>query len=240
MEECVDGEYQDFKSKNGAYVREHFFGKYPELLELVADMTDDEIWTLNRGGHDPVKVYAAYAAAVAPHRPADRDPGQDRQGLRHGRGRRGPEHHPPAEEDGRGRAEGVPRPLRPLRSPTTSCSTTPTSGPPTTAQRPATSASAARPSAAPCRPAGSGRSRWPCPSCRPSTPSWPAPASARSPPPWPSCGSSTRCCATRRSASGSCRSCPTSRAPSAWRACSASSASAPRWASSTSPRTPTS
>ena len=46
MEECVDGEYQDFKSKDGAYVREHFFGKYPELLDLVKDMTDDEIWAL--------------------------------------------------------------------------------------------------------------------------------------------------------------------------------------------------
>jgi pyruvate dehydrogenase E1 component len=64
MEECVDGEYQDFKSKNGAYVRQHFFGKYPELLDLVADMSDDEIWALNRGGHDPQKVYAAYHAAV--------------------------------------------------------------------------------------------------------------------------------------------------------------------------------
>jgi pyruvate dehydrogenase E1 component len=65
MEECVDGEYQDFKSKNGAYVRQHFFGKYPELLDLVAGMSDDEIWALNRGGHDPTKVYAAYAAAVS-------------------------------------------------------------------------------------------------------------------------------------------------------------------------------
>src|SRR5262245_37553217 len=64
MEECVDGEYQDFKSKNGAYVREYFFGKYPELKALVADMSDDEVWDLGRGGHDPVKVYAAYAAAV--------------------------------------------------------------------------------------------------------------------------------------------------------------------------------
>jgi pyruvate dehydrogenase E1 component len=64
MEECVDGEYQDFKSKNGAYVREKFFGAYPELLDLVAGMTDDEIWALNRGGHDPVKIYAAYSAAV--------------------------------------------------------------------------------------------------------------------------------------------------------------------------------
>ena len=64
MEECVDGEYQDFKSKNGAYVREKFFGKYPELLDMVAGMTDDEIWALNRGGHDPDKIYAAYSAAV--------------------------------------------------------------------------------------------------------------------------------------------------------------------------------
>src|SRR5271166_4792547 len=63
MEECVDGEYQDFKSKNGAYVREHFFGKYAELKALVADMSDDEIWALARGGHDVNKVYAAYAAA---------------------------------------------------------------------------------------------------------------------------------------------------------------------------------
>ena len=64
MEEVVDGEYQTYKSKNGAYVRQHFFGKYPELLELVADMSDDEIWRLDRGGHDPHKVFAAYAAAA--------------------------------------------------------------------------------------------------------------------------------------------------------------------------------
>jgi pyruvate dehydrogenase E1 component len=63
MEEAVDGEYQDFKSKNGAYVREHFFGKYPELKAMVADMTDDQVWALTRGGHDPQKVYASYAAA---------------------------------------------------------------------------------------------------------------------------------------------------------------------------------
>ncbi|WP_017127831.1 pyruvate dehydrogenase (acetyl-transferring), homodimeric type, partial [Pseudomonas gingeri] len=64
MMECVDGEYQNYKSQNGAYVREHFFGKYPALLELVADMTDDDIWKLSRGGHDPDKVYNAYAAAM--------------------------------------------------------------------------------------------------------------------------------------------------------------------------------
>ena len=64
MMECVDGEYQTFKSQNGAYVREHFFGKYPELLELVAHLSDDDIWALTRGGHDPEKVYAAYSQAV--------------------------------------------------------------------------------------------------------------------------------------------------------------------------------
>jgi len=63
MEECVDGQYQDFKSKNGAYVREHFFNT-PELRALVEDLSDDEVWKLSRGGHDPFKVFAAYAAAT--------------------------------------------------------------------------------------------------------------------------------------------------------------------------------
>ncbi|WHI48645.1 pyruvate dehydrogenase (acetyl-transferring), homodimeric type [Microbulbifer sp. VAAF005] len=65
MDEVVDGEMQNFKANGGAYTREHFFGKYPELLELVKDMSDDEIMKLNRGGHDPYKVYAAYASAMA-------------------------------------------------------------------------------------------------------------------------------------------------------------------------------
>ena len=64
MEECVDGDYQTFKSKDGAYVREHFFGKYPELKAMVANMSDEEVWALNRGGHDPHKVYAAYHEAT--------------------------------------------------------------------------------------------------------------------------------------------------------------------------------
>ena len=65
MEECVDGEYQNFKAKGGAYTREHFFGKYPELTEMVSAMSDSDIWRLNRGGHDPHKVYAAYASATS-------------------------------------------------------------------------------------------------------------------------------------------------------------------------------
>ena len=64
MDEALDGDYQNYKSQDGAYVREHFFGRYPELAELVSGMSDAEIWNLNRGGHDPRKVYAAYAAAV--------------------------------------------------------------------------------------------------------------------------------------------------------------------------------
>ena len=64
MDEVVDGELQNMKANGGAYTREHFFGKYPELLELVKDMSDDDIMNLNRGGHDPYKVYAAYKAAV--------------------------------------------------------------------------------------------------------------------------------------------------------------------------------
>jgi pyruvate dehydrogenase E1 component len=64
MMECVDGEYQNFKSKDGGYTREHFFGKYPQLAEMVANMSDEDIWRLNRGGHDARKVFNAYHAAV--------------------------------------------------------------------------------------------------------------------------------------------------------------------------------
>ncbi|HZQ71925.1 MAG TPA: pyruvate dehydrogenase (acetyl-transferring), homodimeric type, partial [Burkholderiales bacterium] len=64
MEETVDGEYQNYKANDGAFVRKNFFGKDPRALELVANMSDEDVWRLNRGGHDPHKVYAAYAAAV--------------------------------------------------------------------------------------------------------------------------------------------------------------------------------
>lgn len=64
MEEAVDGEYQLYKARDGKFVREHFFGKYPELVEMVKDWTDDEIQHLDRGGHDPVKVYSAFSEAM--------------------------------------------------------------------------------------------------------------------------------------------------------------------------------
>ncbi len=63
MMETVDGEYQNYKAKDGAYVRKHFFGKHPKLLEMVANMSDDDIWRLTRGGHDPHKIYAAFKNA---------------------------------------------------------------------------------------------------------------------------------------------------------------------------------
>ena len=112
MEECVDGEYQTFKANDGAYVREHFFGRYPETKAMVADWTDDEIWALRRGGHDPKKVHAAYHAAV-------RHTGQPTvilaktiKGYGMGHGGRGPQHHAPAEGDERGGAARDPRPAR--------------------------------------------------------------------------------------------------------------------------------
>src|SRR5580658_2131955 len=64
MHEAVDGEYQTFRAMNGAYIRKEFFGKYPELLKLVENMSDDEIWALRRGGHDALKVFNAYKRAV--------------------------------------------------------------------------------------------------------------------------------------------------------------------------------
>ena len=112
MEECVDGEYQTFKSKDGAYVRKHFFGKYPELLEMVADMSDDDIWRLNRGGHDPHKVYAAYAAAMKHTGQPTVILAKTIKGYGMGEAGEGAEHHAPAEEDGHLVDQGVSRSLR--------------------------------------------------------------------------------------------------------------------------------
>ncbi len=240
MEECVDGEYQDFKSKDGAYVRKHFFGKYPELKALVADMSDDEVWKLSRGGHDPFKVFAAYSAAVK-HKGqptvilaktvkgygmGESGEGQmishqakkmTQDSLKQFRDR----FQIPMPDDKIARA-AVPEAAR---------------GQPGD-EVPQGAARRARrlPAAAPAqvrlarRPAAR----------RPSSGCSRARRSARSPPRWRSCRCSARWCATRTSASTSCRSCPTSRAPSAWKACSGSSASTRRWGSSTSRRTPTS
>ena len=112
MEECVDGEYQNFKAKGGAYTRENFFGKYPELKEMVANMSDDDIWRLNRGGHDPQKVWNAYHAAVTHKGQPTVILAKTVKGFVMGRCGRKPEHHAPAEEARRRGAQGIPQPLQ--------------------------------------------------------------------------------------------------------------------------------
>jgi len=108
--ETVDGEFQQLAATTGSFNREHFFAKYPELQQLVAHLSDDDIDRLRRGGHDPVKIFSAYWHACATA-PADGDPGQDQEGLRHGQRRPGPDDHAPAEEARRRAAARVPRPL---------------------------------------------------------------------------------------------------------------------------------
>ena len=118
MMECVDGDYQTFKSQSGAYVREHFFGKYPELLELVADLSDDEIWALHRGGHDPQGVRRLPSGGAYPGQ-ADGGAGQNRQRVWHGEAGEGQNiNHQLKNEPGCG--ESLPRPFRAdhLRRPT--------------------------------------------------------------------------------------------------------------------------
>ena len=105
MNATPDGDYQTYKAEDGAFVREHFFGRDPRTRKLVEDWTDDDIWALQRGGHDYRKMYAAYAAATRAQRPADGDPRQDHQGLDARQPLRGPQLHPPDEEaDPRGPA----------------------------------------------------------------------------------------------------------------------------------------
>ena len=103
---------QKYTVMPGAYIREHFFGVDPRLAAMVADLSDEQLRKLQRGGHDPVKVYAAYQAAVEHRGSPDGHPGQDDQGLRPGRGRRRAQHHPSAEEAQRGGVGRVPQPLR--------------------------------------------------------------------------------------------------------------------------------
>ena len=99
MGEVVDGQYQKYTAMPGAYIREHFFGKYPELLELVELFGRQARTSMRRGGHDPEKVFAAYQKMTELNEgPAHRDPGQDDQRLRTGRSRRRPQHHAQQEE----------------------------------------------------------------------------------------------------------------------------------------------
>ena len=107
MNATVDGEYQRYAVEDGAYVREHFFGPDPRLGEMVAHLSDDDLRNLPRGGHDYKKLFAAYKTATElRERRPDGDPGQDGQGLDPGRGARGPQRHPPDQEDDDRPAQG--------------------------------------------------------------------------------------------------------------------------------------
>ena len=113
MEECVDGEYQNFKAKGGAYTREHFFGKYPELKEMVANMSDEEIWRLNRGGHDPQQGLRGLRGGGRAQGPADGDPrarpSRASAWARRARARRSPTSR---RSSTRSRCSELPRPLQ--------------------------------------------------------------------------------------------------------------------------------
>ena len=99
MNTTVDGEFQHYAVESGAYIREHFFGPDPRLRKMVEHLSDDELRTLPRGGHDYRKLYSAYKAATEQTGAPDRHPRQDHQGLDAGPRRRGPQRHPPDQED---------------------------------------------------------------------------------------------------------------------------------------------
>ena len=242
MEECVDGEYQDFKSKNGAYVREHFFGKYPELQGAGRRH-------VRRGDLEPDPRRPRSAARSTPPMPRrSTHKGQPTvilaktvKGYGMGEAGEGQNITHQQKKMGEARAARSSATASACRSPTSRSRRCRSSSWPRTARRWPTCASAGaalggnlparrRKSESLADPAALGLRR----------PARRAPRGARSRPRWRSCASSTRCCATSRSASAWCRSCRTRAAPSAWRACSASSASSARSASSTSRRTPTS
>ena len=109
MNTTVDGEFQRYAVESGAYIREHFFGPDPRLRKLVEHLSDDDLRWLPRGGHDYRKLYAAYKAATEQDGRADRHPGQDDQGLDARPRGRGPQRHPPDQEDDQRPAAGAAR-----------------------------------------------------------------------------------------------------------------------------------
>ena len=115
MNTTVDGEYQKLAVESGAYIREHFFGPDPRLRKLVDDLSDDELVSLPRGGHDYRKLYAAYKLATEQRGAPDGDPGQDHQGLDARSRDRVAQRHPPDQEDDPGPAHGPAGPALPDR-----------------------------------------------------------------------------------------------------------------------------
>lgn len=232
MDEVIDGEYQNYKAKDGAYVREHFFGARPELLEMVKDLSDEEIWKLNRGGHDPYKVYAAYHQAVNHKGQPTVILAKTIKGYGTGSGEAKNIAHNVKKVDVdslRAFRDKFDIPVKdadleklPFYKPEEGSAE-------------AKYLAERRAALGGFMPVRRQKSMSvPVPPLETLRPCSTAPAIARSPPPWPSCGSSRSWSRTRNSARASSRSSRTRPVPSAWKACSASSASTPRSASSTS------
>ncbi len=115
MNTTLDGEYQKLAVESGAYIREHFFGPDPRLRKMVEDLSDDELVSLPRGGHDYRKLYAAYKLATEQKGCPHRHPGQDHQGVDARPRDRGPQRHPPDQEDDQGAGAHAARPALPDR-----------------------------------------------------------------------------------------------------------------------------
>ena len=219
MGEIVDGQYQKYAVESGAYVRQHFWGADPRLLEMVKHLSDDQLKKLTLGGHDPIKVYNAYKAAVE-HKGAPTVI-LARTVKGYGLGEAGEGKNITHQQKKMNEEE-----LRAFRTrfgiPVSDAEIheAPFYRPPEEASKSSTCASSARSSADTCPPARSARSR--SPRCRPSCSrnSTKAPKAARRRPRWCSCGCCRSSSGTSRSASWWCRSCRTRRGPSAWRRCS--------------------
>ena len=225
MGEIVDGQYQKYAVESGAYVREHFWGVDPRLLDMVKHLSDDQLKKMTLGGHDPVKVYNAYKAAVEHKGAPTVILARTIKGYGLGEAGEGKnithQQKKMNEEELRAfrtrfgipisDAEIAKAPFyRPAEDSTEDRNTC---------------ASAARRSAASCRAARSAASRSTAPPTELFEEFSRAPTAARRRRRWCSCGCCRSCCATRKSASSSCRSCLTKRARSAWKRCSARSAS---------------
>ena len=225
MEECVDGEYQTFKSRDGAYVREHFFGRDPVLLERVAHMSDEEIWLLNRGGLDQQKVYAAYHEAVQHTGQPTVILAKTIKGYGMGASGEGQmithQAKKMTEDALRAFRDRFELPLTDEQVRDAEYYKPPDDSP--EMQLPPRASRRARRLAA--RPPAPRRAAGRCRDLELFKSSSRAPATARSRRRWRSFACWPRCCATSRSAATSSRSSPTSRARSGWRACSA------RWVS---------
>ena len=234
MGEIVDGQYQKYAVEDGAYMREHFFGTDPRLLDMVKHLSDEQLKKLRLGGHDPVKVYNAYKAAVETTGQPTVILARTIKGYGLGEAGEGKNITHQQKKMNESDLRDFPDALRhpDLRRRNRRRAVLPAGRGQHRAAVPARAPQGARRLRADAQASASSRCRRRSNRC--SRSSTRAPRGARRRRRWCSCGSCRSCCATRRSASSSCRSSPTKRARSAWSRCSARSASTRTSARSTS------